>query len=294
MSLEARRQAALLQAILRGEPQGLAELGALGVGAGSLALGLRAYRGNAIALAERVLAGAYPQLAQHLGSAFASLAWSFWRQHPPRCGDLGEWGDELPAFLRESADDALTGLASLEWALHQAERAEDATLDAGSLQCLQYPPDGLCLQFRPGLCLLDLPAPALALLGGYLKDMMLPGGGASTVLVWRKAWRGRAARLQTGTAAFLRSALAGHSIETALDAARLADGDDLDFTALLQQALQEQWLMAVLRRDPASATEQRNPAHPKEDVARHIPQTARGGTSRTSPSCHAKQIPQKL
>ena len=249
MRSEAEKQAGLLQAILEGSVQRLEPLGLRGVlpaGAdAALAQGLQAYRGNAIALAERALASAFPQLASLLGPQFASLAWSFWRRHPPRCGDLGEWGAALPGFLLETADAGLSGVAALEWALHQAERAPDAVLDAHSLQALHAPPQALGLAFRPGLALLDLPAQALVLLDMHRCWGRPCRADAGAVLVWRKDWRGRATQLQAAEAAFMRSALAGDSLQSALDAAQAADEAGLDFTAFLQQALQEQWLMAV-------------------------------------------------
>ncbi len=252
MQAEARKQAALLQAILAGDSRGLQALGLRGVlpvqAEAALAQGLQAYRGNAIALAERALASAFPQLARVLGAQFASLAWSFWRHHPPHCGDLGEWGAALPDFLLETADAGLSGVAALEWALHQAERAPDAVLDAESLQALHAPAQSLRLVFRPGLVLLTLPTDALPALIEHRCWLNVPRICQQAVLVWRKDWRARATQLQAAEAAFMRSALAGESLAAALDAAQAAqaaDEDGLDFTAFLQQALQEQWLMAV-------------------------------------------------
>lgn len=275
MSPEARRQAGLLRAILGGDTHGLRRLGLRGVLPGpedaALAQGLQAYRGNAIALAERALAGAYPHLSGLLGERFASLAWSFWRRHPPNGGDLGAWGGALPDFLRETADAGLSGVAALEWALHQAERAPDAALDAASLQGLHGDPRSLGLAFRPGLTLLSLPAQALPLLGSHRAWLDPALGESRAVLVWRKDWRGRATQLQAATAAFMRSALAGDSLEAALEAAaaeaEAAGTEDLDFTAFLHQALQEQWLMAVRPLGAQGGDEECNDVHPDDPAA---------------------------
>ncbi|HLO93216.1 MAG TPA: DNA-binding domain-containing protein, partial [Burkholderiaceae bacterium] len=172
MSREAERQAALLAAILHGRalPAGLrGVLPAPPSGDEEVARqqGLQAYRGNAIALSERALSGAFPLLASLLGAQFGSLAWTFWRRCPPACGDLGEWGAALPDFLRQEAGDALAELAALEWALHRAERAADAVLDAPSLGLLHGDPRSLRLALRPGLCLLTMSDEALSLTAGH-------------------------------------------------------------------------------------------------------------------------------
>lgn len=323
MRTELARQSALLKALLGRESadevrQALVELGLRSVQAGEpgnghagagaqdpspdLEAGLQAYRSNAIALSERALAGAFPYLAERLGRQFASLAWAFWRHAPPAVGDLGAWGAALPDFLRETADETLAGVAAFEWALHCAERAADASLDAASLALLNGDPAVLGLVFRPGLVLLELPAAAIEALAGHRAWLPGPpqepepaaaaapmapalepvadgpkacdagkcGTGeapqASTpVLVWRKDWRGRATHLEAAAAAFMRSALAGDSIETALSSSTSAQavpearaGAFWDFTVFLHQALQDQWLMAVRRLDAAHGEEECN------------------------------------
>lgn len=276
----------------------------------ALAAGLEAYRGNAIALSARALAGAFPHLESLLGPQFASLAWAFWRQCPPAGGDLGTWGATLPAFLRETADEGLAGVAAFEWAIHEAERAEDAVLDTDSLNRLHGDPSTLGLAFRPGLVLLELPGETLEALEGHrawrtppvvtvhapsgaqagsaqplpgasstapsaLAEGVVQGRAAFTVLVWRKDWRGQATQLKAAPAAFMRSALAGHSLEAALAASTgLPDGDApvsaevaWDFTVFLQQALQEQWLTAVLPLDAAGGAKETHDVHLDESSA---------------------------
>ncbi|MGM9515181.1 HvfC/BufC family peptide modification chaperone [Roseateles sp. DB2] len=275
MATEAERQAALLTAILHsdgaGDVQALHRLGLRGVlpaeAEAALPQGLQAYRGNAIALAERALSAAFPQLASLLGRQFASLAWSFWKQCPPARGDLGEWGASLPDYLRHSADDALADMAALEWALHQAERAPDAALDGASLRLLHGDPQCLRLTFRPGLRLLALSDEALSLLSSHRCWLAPVRIGRATVLVWRKDWRGRATQLQAAEAAFMRSVLAGDSLEVAFAASQGADDEGLDFTVFLQQALREQWLKAVLPLEAVGGHEESNDAYPDESAA---------------------------
>lgn len=284
-----------------------------------------------MALSERALASAFPFLASWLGPQFSSLAWAFWRQHPPARGDLGEWGAALPDFLRETADALLAGMASFEWALHQAERAADAVLDGASLGLLHGDPAALRLAFRPGLVMLELPREALDELAPHrawvsrptplpplqtapqptqqpnpqpnlqlnpqLNPQLAPDdlprgatlpteegaatGATAAVLIWRKDWRGRATHLEAAAAAFMRSALAGHSLETALAASMDVPGgapDEAgragwDFTVFLQQALQEQWLTAVRPLKDAGDKESHDvePPEPAAPVRHGLP-----------------------
>lgn len=195
--------------------------------------GLAAYRNNLRALARQALAVPFARLRDALGDdEFAVLAWSFWRAHPPRCGDLGEWGGDLARFLVERAgeDSGLPDLARLDWALHRAERAADAELDALSLNLLgTVAPEDLWLQLRPGVALL--------------------AQREGAVLVWREGWRGRFRALPAGDAAFMRAVLGGMHIAAALQAALEVKGSgaepDFDFGAWLQAALQNAWLQGV-------------------------------------------------
>lgn len=204
--------------------------------------GLAAYRHNLSALARQALAVPFTRVRDALGDdEFAQLAWTFWRAHPPSSGDLGEWGGALAGFLAERAGEAsgLPDLARLDWAIHNAERAADAALDADSLQWLgSTPPDGLWLQLRPGVTLLTQRAGA--------------------VLVWRDGWRGVSQPLPAPDAAFMRALLDGANLAAALEFAADVKGPgaetDFDFGAWLQAALRKAWLQAV-RSTPTNRTD---------------------------------------
>jgi hypothetical protein len=217
----AARQQVLLAALVGGHavPAGLR-----GLRSEDPAAGLRAYRRHAQALADKALAAVFPRLRELLGEAqFAAMAWAFWRQCPPQ-GELGAWGQDLPGFLsaQPGMDEEPPVLARLEWALHLAERAADAELDAGSLQLLgEADPARLALRLRPGLQLLP-----------------------PRQLVWRRGWRAQARELPAAQADFIGRLLAGRSLGAALEGC-LAEHTDFDFAQWLQQALQEEWLMAV-------------------------------------------------
>ena len=201
--------------------------------------GLAVYRNNLQALSAQALGIAFPRVKEALGEDFASLAWTLWRAHPPESGDLGRWGASLAGFLidRAGEDSGLPDLARLDWALHEAERAADAALDADSLQCLATEsPESIWLVLRPGVAVIDQ--------------------SEGAVLVWRLGWKGQWRSLPTAEAAFVRALLAGQSLADALAASEvkgLAGESDFDFGAWLQAALQNTWLLAA-RVTPLSPT----------------------------------------
>ena len=216
-------QQAFVDAIL-GQGELPAMAGRPGVPNG-LARGLQAYRGNAQALAARALEGAFPRLAEELGEDFEAMAWTFWRRHPPRDGDLGHWGGELAAFLeaQPGMEPALPDLARLEWAVHSAERAADDEFDAGSLGLLAtVEPTGLHLLLASG-------AAVLAQSDGAL-------------FVWRRGWQVESLGVSADVATFMAAVLDGASLAGALDAA----GEGFDFAGWLQQALAQAWLRGAV------------------------------------------------
>ena len=195
--------------------------------------GLAAYRANLQVLSAQALAVPFERLREALGEDdFASLAWTFWRTHPPECGDLGQWGGALEGFLIERAgeDSGLPDLARLDWASHQAERAADAPLDADSLALLgTTPPEQLWLRLRPGVSL-------LAQQGG-------------PVLVWREGWRAVSQAVPGAEAAFMQALLDGVNLSEALVKGSEAAAD-FDFGAWLQAALRNAWLQGVRATPP--------------------------------------------
>lgn len=199
--------------------------------------GLAAYRNNLRALSAQALAVPFSRLREALGEdEFAALAWTFWRAHPPESGDLGQWGAALEGFLLERAGAAsgLPDMARLDWALHRAERAGDASLDADSLALLgSTPPEALWLQLRPGLALL--------------------AQSSGPVLVWRQGWRGQWQAVSAAEAVFVRALLDEVNLAAALEAAAVKGSEvesDFDFTAWLTAALQNAWLQGVRPTPP--------------------------------------------
>jgi hypothetical protein len=132
--------------------------------------GLRAYRSNGRELAVRALAGAYPVTAWLLGpDNFDPLARSLWLAHPPRRGDLAQWGADLPRHIESLPELAqqephLPDLARVEWALHEASSAADGVRDAASLHLLQQrDPSELTLMLAPGTACIRSAWPVVSL-----------------------------------------------------------------------------------------------------------------------------------
>ena len=219
--------------------------------------GLRAYRANAHASAERALAAACPTVQALLGDAdFAQLAREFWHAEPPRRGDLGEWGDALPPWI-----DAHPGLAAwpyladcarLDLALHRCERAADALFDAASLALLSTAePARLRLCPMPGVQALASRWPLASIHAAHaarsddglfaLARERIEQGQGEAVVVARTGWRSVVHPIDGPGLAFMQALAREADLAQALDAA----GEGFDFAAWLGAALRGGWLKEV-------------------------------------------------
>jgi hypothetical protein len=252
---EALRQQQLLAALSRqGEPPALCEAGA------RAERGLAAYRANAGALAERALAAACPTVQAMLGEEdFAALARAFWRAHPPRYGDLGEWGGDLPAWIAAQPDlnewPWLAESARLDLALHAGERATDAAPDLASLALLgEADPAELDLRLMPGTAVWVSRFPIAAIHAAHRSGGLdafasvraaLAAGQGEAVCVARDGWRAVVHTVSPPEAAFMQALLAGPSLAAALQAA----GAAFDFGSWLPRAISSSWVKGVARRN---------------------------------------------
>ena len=249
----AAQQKALLQALF-GQPDESLVQGFWHSDQPQTQRGLKAYRANGHALAERSLHAAYPVMEQMLGrDNFAALSRDFWHRHPPTRGDLAHWGDALPAFLASSETltetPYLADVARVEWALHQAASAADAVVDPSSFARLSEPDaTGLALTLSPGTALVSSRYPVASLVLSHrhaqpsLKQAAerLRDAVAETVLVWRQGLRPRMAQVTSVEAALLRALLQGQDLPTALDAGLAAETDEtqvFDFSLWLTSAV---------------------------------------------------------
>jgi hypothetical protein len=220
--------------------------------------GLSAYRANAGALAERALAAAFPTLRQLVGAdSFAALARDFWRRHPPLAGDIGLWGDALPAFVADAeslADEpCLADVARLEWALHLAERAADGTAVRGLERLATHDPAALWLRLAPGTALVESVHPIATLWHAHRRadeDRFAPvreafaAGVGEAAFVARDGHRASVEALPAPQARFVAALLGDRSLGQALAAA----GAAFAFEPWLIAALQRQLLAEVSPR----------------------------------------------
>lgn len=220
-----------------------------------LARGLAAYQANAGALAERALGAAYPTVAQLVGDeSFGALARAFWHAEPPQRGDIGEWGAGLAAFVAADAQLAgepyLADVARIDWAVHAAERAADATPPRG----LEALADGgpRVLRLQPGTTLVSSAHPVATIWLAHRStaaDRFAPvraafaEGRAEHALVQRRGWRAEVRAVGAAEAGFTAALLRGDTLGAALDAA----GPAFDF---------ETWLVAALQAGAVAGLEE--------------------------------------
>ncbi|TWO71166.1 DUF2063 domain-containing protein [Caenimonas sedimenti] len=248
MSLAAQQQA-MLAALWAPRPaQALLLLGDSALPLLTRERGLRAYRSNGRALAERALAAAHPVVAELLGQEnFDALAHQLWLRHPPTSGDVGRWGAELPALIESLPDLAqeepyLADVARLEWALHRAATAADAPVDAASFALLAaQAPERITLRLAPGMQCLASVHPVVSIVQAHLQGTpsldeagaRLRADVAESALVWREGWAVRLRELAPGEAPFLAALQEQQPLAGALQAAPA-----LRFDAWLAPAVQ--------------------------------------------------------
>ena len=221
--------------------------------------GLNCYKSNAHALAERALFAAYPVVTAILSAdSMSQLARALWHTHPPLRGDMALWGDSLPTFVAASPQLAdlpwLADVARVEWALHQADAAEDMVPDLPSLALLaEDDPAHLTLCLAPGLQVLRSQWAVVHLLHAHRApsdterseavaslgdDWCSPG--TEHVLVWRIGHRPASlAAITAEEAVFVAALLAGQPLLAALESC------ELDFGTWLPHAVQQGWVLGV-------------------------------------------------
>jgi Putative DNA-binding domain len=251
---EAERQQRLLAALWR-EPESLR-----GLMRGDTGPGLAAYRANAGAVAERALAVAFPTLAALVGEdSFAALARDFWHRHPPERGDLGEWGEALPAFVAASAQLAdepyLADSARLDWRVHRASRAADDDGAALALQPLiDSDPARLRLALRAACALCPSAWPIVTIHQAHQHDApdrfapvqaAFEAGVRETAWIWRDGFAVRVEAVDEPTAAFTQALLDGRALTDALD----LSGPGFEFDRWLARALPARWITAITLGD---------------------------------------------
>lgn len=225
--------------------------------------GLRVYRANAQALSLSALQASYPVLQQLLGEEnFQNLASDIWQAMPPEHGDLAQWGGALAGYLEQvpqlhvllQEHPYLPDVARVEWALHVAATATDASLDGQSFQLLTVnDPAELRLQLSPGCALLRTAYPVVAIVQLHDPKASKTHDAARAAisncepqiaLIWRQGFRPMLRASDAASAALLEAMLQGQSLAAALDAAFMQNAD-FDFSAWLAQSVEVGVLLGV-------------------------------------------------
>jgi uncharacterized protein (UPF0276 family) len=241
----ARRQQAFAAALFASDASAplLAQLKGEG-GVARLAL----YRGNLAATWDKTLSAAYPVLRQLVGDEFFSaLTRAYGMAHPSGDADLNRFGANFAQFLDRFEHVAdypyLPDMARLEWALHRAHFAADASaIKATTLGALSPPQlEAARFTLHPACSLLTLAWAVVALWQAHQPgsgvDFPASMAAAGFALVTRPHWCAEVVPLGQAAHAALATLAAGQNFGAALDAAFELD-QDFDVAAHLQQWLQ--------------------------------------------------------
>ncbi len=127
---------------------------------------LNVYRNNVRTTLAEALQATYPVLCELVGEDFfASFAQRYAAQHPPKTGDVADYGDQIAQFASASPElsklQYLPDIARLEWACHTSYRAQDAKRIA--IKALQKIPatshEHLLFEFVPSVKFVSSPFP---------------------------------------------------------------------------------------------------------------------------------------
>lgn len=228
--------------------------------------GLKTYQFNGHALAQRGLQAAYPVLAQLLGTeSFEALARAHWHAEPPTRGDVAEWGADLPAFVRGSAqlqeEPYLADVATLEWVLHCAANAADADVDAASFALLaSHEPVALQLRLAPGCAVMASVWPVASIWAAHMDQSVsfdelrrrFQADRPECAVVWRNAMHPQVRQTTVAEHTLLGALLSGLSFGEALDAVATQKASDdttppWDVNTWLANAVQGGLLLGVQR-----------------------------------------------
>lgn len=210
---------------------------------------LAIYRGNLVSTWDKTLSAAYPVIRQLVGAEFfGGLARAYGMAHPSDNADLNRFGAAFARFLESCEHVArfpyLPDMARLEWALHRAHFADDATAigaaDLGTPDQLEA--SGFAL--HPACTLIASEWAVVQLWRAHQKrGVPFPEQMAepSYALVARPKWNAELVAISAAAHAALGVLAAGQTFGEALDRAIEMD-DDFDAGANLGE-----WLrLAVL------------------------------------------------
>ncbi|WP_338473673.1 DNA-binding domain-containing protein [Pseudomonas sp. MS646] len=209
---------------------------------------------------EQSLALTYPVIKALVGDPFfRSLAYEYGRRYPSQHPDLGMFGERLPSFLEHYGPVApypyFAAVASLEWVIHLAAAARDATpLGPHALAAMSSAElDSQRFTLPPSCRLLPCEWPVVAIWSAHRRQgQPLPSVNrhACTALVYRNGWNVEAREVEPWEAAALERLAQGATLGEALLAAQACYGAQgqahlVDSAALLTRWLNDGLLTAV-------------------------------------------------
>jgi len=220
---------------------------------------LAIYRANVAATSARALGAAYPVARQIVGDEFFdALARAYLAAHPSTSGDLHEFGaafaDFVAVFPHTRALPYLPDLARLEWAVHRAYGAADATpVEPAALAAV--PPGrqaALRLHLADGTTVVESVHPVRRLWEihqpGFDGEFGVDWTVAQSALVAREGLRVTVTALSAGEAAFVRAVLAGAGFGDAA-ASALGVQPDADLGGLIGRILSAGLLAGLSHED---------------------------------------------
>jgi len=217
---------------------------------------LRVYRHNSTTSLTAALAAVFPVVRRLVGEGFFDYAADrHWRTHPPRSGNIHDFGNSFPDFLErfEPARDLvyLPDVARLEWAWHRAFHSPDpGTLELESLTDIEPSRYGeLRFRVHPSAALLQSPWPVQhiweAHQGSGEPEPVDLQSGAEQMLVIRRGLEVAVERLAPGEYVFLSALTEAQPFAAACEMA-LARQPDIDLAALLQRHVCQATLVGLI------------------------------------------------
>lgn len=218
------------------------------------------YRGNQVAICQKVLAAAYPVIKTLVGEEFFSaMAVEYNHAYPSKNGDLNEMGGDFPQFLAAFRHVAkypyFPDVARLEWAVHRAFYAaeEPEPLDAHALAT--WSPEQLeaaCFLLNPGCRVLESMWAIVDVWQAHQPESVeLPEklNAETYALVCRPGWEPKVLAISRPAHAALSVLAAGATFGAALDAALESDAT-FDVATHLRQWVELKLLSHSMGGDP--------------------------------------------
>ncbi|MGZ3236425.1 MAG: HvfC/BufC family peptide modification chaperone [Burkholderiaceae bacterium] len=217
------------------------------------------YRGNLSATWDKTLSAAYPVLKALVGEEFfGGLSRAYGKAYPSQLGDLNQFGAQFAEFLTDfpyvSEYPYFPDMARLEWALHRAHYADNASAfnPADIVQLTPEQLDRICLLLHPAVALIQSEWAIVELWQAHLPDDEYPFPTDmernNHALIARPQWKTEVLPLQPSAYAALHALQNGKTLGAALDAALEVDAE-FDFGLHLQQWLQHAIFVGIALPD---------------------------------------------